>query len=64
MAAHSLKGAISNFQASTVIATAAELERMGLETEFAEAPETFENLEELLEELKVELQNLCSDKAA
>jgi PAS domain S-box-containing protein len=51
--AHSLKGAISTFEAETSFALANDLEIMGREARLSDAPATLQRLEEALERIKV-----------
>jgi HPt (histidine-containing phosphotransfer) domain-containing protein len=54
-AAHSLKGSVANFGASTAVAAAFRLEQMGRARELIEAPEALRALEQALSVVCAEL---------
>ena len=56
-AAHTLKGAASNFAAAAVTAKALELENMGMKQDLAGAPEALRELEARMQQLDSALQN-------
>ncbi|MBY0507797.1 MAG: Hpt domain-containing protein [Bryobacteraceae bacterium] len=57
--AHSLKGAVSNFGADSVVETALALELAGRQGDLSTAPEQFIRLNERLSALHEELAAIC-----
>jgi CheY-like chemotaxis protein/HPt (histidine-containing phosphotransfer) domain-containing protein len=60
-AAHSLKGAVGNFQAHAVLEAALSLEEMGRAGDLTQAQETYDRLEGLIDQLKPTLSALAPD---
>lgn len=63
IAAHTLKGAASNFQAPLIKEAAFVLENQGKEKSMAGAVENFAKLKTLMDELLIELANLITKVA-
>jgi len=62
-AAHTLKGSVSNFAASTVAAVALRLEQMGRQGDLTGAEERCTVLEKELDHLKISLIEICQEIA-
>ncbi len=63
LAAHTLKGTVSNFAAPAATAAALRLERMGREGDLSQAEEGCAAVETEIERLKPLLANLCQEVA-